>query len=66
MPEMTEENYKMLLERLDIMEKRQGELEKNNQDLVAMNRALLTGSNKPVIDKEERLKELGKKLKEGL
>lgn len=66
MPEMTEENYKLLLERLDIMEKRQSELEKNNQDLVAMNRALLTGSNKPAIDKEERLKELGKKLKEGL
>lgn len=66
MPEMTEDNYKMLLERLDIMEKRQSELEKNNQDLVAMNRALLTGSNKPAIDKEERLKELGKKLKEGL
>ena len=66
--EMSEENYKLFLEKIDGMEKRVAELEKKNKDLVDMNRALLgrTSSSEPVVNKEARRKELAEKLKGGI
>ena len=68
MPEMTEENYKALLERLDNQDKLIAEQTKKIADIVAMNRVLLQTSDDGarVQPTSERHKELEDKLKGGL
>lgn len=66
MPDITEENYALLLERIDKLETKTANLEAANKDLAAMNRALIgrttDSSDVVVVDK----KELGDRLLKGL
>ena len=73
MPEMSEENYKLLMERLDSIEAdykaKIAALEKKNNDLAAMNLALVgrTKESASATDDKKALKEaLNKKLDGGL
>ena len=66
MPEIGEDNYNMLLEKLKETEAKMEALEKKVGDVVSMNRSLLNSSSAPVIDKDKRKAELGKRLKEAL
>lgn len=67
MPEMSDENYKLLLERLDKQDALIEAQNKKLQDIAAMNSALLSHDEpRQVQSSEERRKELEKKLKGGL
>lgn len=68
MPEMSEENYNALMERLKQQDEKIATLEKKFHDVSAMNSVLLrtTGDGSQVQTKPERMKELEKKLKGGL
>lgn len=68
MPEMSEENYKALLEKLDAQDKKIEGLEKRIGDISAMNKVLLqtTEGESRVQSSTERHNELDKKLKGGL
>lgn len=63
------DNYSILIERLDAMEKKYSELEKKYDDTVSMNKALLNRSEESVATPEasdKRHKELEEKLMKGL
>ena len=47
---MDEETYKALLERLDAQDAKIADLEKRNDDLRSMNRALLGRTTQPLVD----------------
>lgn len=63
------DNYAILIERLDAMEKKYSELEKKYDDTLSMNKALLNRSEETVATTEKdskRHKELEEKLMKGL
>lgn len=66
MPDMTDDNYALLLERLEKLETKQAELEAANKDLASMNRALIgrTTDSSDVVTVDK--KELGARLLKGL
>lgn len=68
MPEMSEENYNALLERLKKQDETIASLNKRIEDVCAMNTALLNTSDSglPSTPPSERRKELAEKLKGGL
>lgn len=66
MPEMSEENYKMLLERLDAQDKKIEVLEKQNADIVAMNKSLIGRTSETPAEKKVDRDELRGKLLRGL
>lgn len=65
---MSNDNYKLILERLDSQDKKIEALEKENKDIASMNRALMftKESSSPAVSKDEEHKMLEKKLKEAL
>lgn len=65
MPEMSEENYNALMEKLAKLEERSTALEKRITDVVAFNNTLLhtTSDGHITVDAKERHKELEQKLK---
>ena len=66
MPEMTEENYNALMERLDKMQTDMDALKKANADLAAMNRTLIGRTSGTPTEEQVDMKALGEKLMKGL
>lgn len=67
--ESSSDNYKILIDKLDAMEKKYDVLQKKYDETLAMNRALLdrnTESSNPKQNTEERHKQLEDKLLKGL
>lgn len=67
-PQMSEENYKMLLAKISNLEARVDIQDKVINDMTSLNKALLNTTEKPqqTITAEQRHNDLAKKLKEGL
>ena len=65
---MEQENYEMLLQRLNELDNKIGETGKRIDDVTDFNRTLLNTKepSQPQKSKEERMAYLEKKLKEGL
>lgn len=66
MPEMSEENYTALLERIDSQDKTIEALNKRLTDLAAMNKALMRTTDIPPKSASDRHHDLEAKLMKGI